>query len=165
MEHVPEDYWLKGANTRCLLAAMVHRSNKEVVTICSALNPGQTRENQRRNAAARVQTEREETSVARKRNHNNLDENEEWQRKTRHTIGQMTVVKSQNDLVSSQLHLYQENKESFISIMGEEKYHETIMSLLKKLPDPDVLRTIQTEETGNRRSETGVNGSDDEDGS
>ena len=63
MEHVPEDYWLKGANTRCLLAAMVHHSNKEVVTICSALNPGQTQENQRRNAAARVQTEREETSL------------------------------------------------------------------------------------------------------
>ena len=57
---------------------------------------------------------------------------------------------------------YQENKDSFISIMGEEKYHETIMSLLKKLPDPDVLRTIQMEETGNRRSETGVNGSDDD---
>jgi hypothetical protein len=112
-----------------------------------------------------VQTEREETSGARKRNPNNLDEDEELQRKTRYTIGQMTVVKSQNDLVSSQLCLYQENKESFISIMGEDKYHETIMSLLKKLPDPDVLRTIQTEESGNRRNETGVNGSDDEEGS
>ncbi|KAL3788792.1 hypothetical protein HJC23_006245 [Cyclotella cryptica] len=141
---------------------MVHRLNKDVVTICSTLNPGQTRENQRRSAAARVQTEREETSVARKRNQNNLDKDEERQRKTRYTIGQMTVVKSQNDLVSSQLRLYQENKDSFISIMGEEKYHETIMSLLKKLPDPDVLRTIQTEETGNRRSETGVPSSDDD---
>ncbi|KAL3801992.1 hypothetical protein HJC23_010336 [Cyclotella cryptica] len=136
VQHVPEDYWLKGANTRCLLVVMVHRLNKEVVTICSTLNPGQTRENQRRNAAARVQTECEETSVA--------------------------LVKSQNDLVSSQLRLYQENKDSFISIMGEEKYHETIMSLLKKLPDPDVLRTLQTEENANRRSEIGATSSEDD---
>ena len=53
-------------------------------------------------------------------------------------IGEMSVIKSENEVVLSQLRLYNENKESFISAMGEEAYDNKIMELLEKLPNPRV---------------------------
>jgi hypothetical protein len=35
----------------------------------------------------------------------------------------MSVIKSQIDEDSTQLHLYNENNDSFIAAMGEEEYH------------------------------------------
>ena len=41
---IPSDFWLKGSKTRCLLACMVHRTNKEIASSVASLNPGQSRE-------------------------------------------------------------------------------------------------------------------------
>ena len=140
---IPDDYWLKSPNTRCLLAAMVHRMNKEVATLCSSLPPGKNRASQRKDAEERLATEREEARGA-KRCNNDEDEHEQTHKKSKSTISRMSVIKSQNDLISTQVRLLQDNKESFLITMGEEKYHATIMSLLAKLPDPDVLNSAAT---------------------
>ena len=58
MRQMPKDYWLKGDNSRFLLACMVHRTNKEVTTECSRLPAGSTRKVQRNSAAARIAAER-----------------------------------------------------------------------------------------------------------
>jgi hypothetical protein len=39
---VPSDYWFKSKLTRCLLATVVHWSNKEIAAECSTLPPGVT---------------------------------------------------------------------------------------------------------------------------
>ena len=51
----------------------------------------------------------------------------------------MSVIKSQNDIVSVQLRLYNENRETFIATMGEGTYNQKIIDLLNKLPDPSVV--------------------------
>lgn len=35
MRAIPSDYWLKAGKTRCLLACMVHQTNKEIGSNCS----------------------------------------------------------------------------------------------------------------------------------
>ncbi len=57
MREMPKEYWLKGAKSKHLLACMVHRCNKEIATECARLPSVQTREDQRRAAAARVANE------------------------------------------------------------------------------------------------------------
>lgn len=58
MREMPKEYWLKGAKSKHLLACMVHRCNKEIAAECARLPSVQTREDQRRSAAARVANER-----------------------------------------------------------------------------------------------------------
>jgi hypothetical protein len=132
ISQMPDDYWLRGTNTRCLLACMVHRTNKEIAATCASLPRGQTRETQRINAAARVTKEREDAREARKRSMD-YDRSE---RRIRTSIGEMSVIKSRNDIVATQLRLYNDNKDSFIAAMGEDAYNNKIIELLGKLPDP-----------------------------
>ena len=132
ISQMPGDYWLRRANTRCLLACIVHRSNKEIAAVCSNLPRGQTREQQRSNAAARVAQEREDAREARKRS----TEFDQTDRQIRTNIGEMSILKSRNDVVATQLGLYNANKEAFIAAMGEEAYNKRIIELLGKLPDP-----------------------------
>ena len=56
---IPSDYLLKGGKTRCLLACMVHRTNKEIASSVASLNLGQSREIQCNNARARIIAERD----------------------------------------------------------------------------------------------------------
>ena len=48
----------------------------------------------------------------------------------------MSVIKVQNDIVSTQLCLYNENRDAFVATMGEAEYNNNIIELLKKLPEP-----------------------------
>ena len=51
---VTSDYWLKGGKTRCLLAFMVHLTNKETGSNIAAFPLGQSKEAQCNNAVARI---------------------------------------------------------------------------------------------------------------
>jgi hypothetical protein len=44
-----------------------------------------------------------------------------------------------NDVVTTQIHLYNDNKSSFVAEMGEVAYNHKIIKLLNKLPDPSAL--------------------------
>ena len=48
----------------------------------------------------------------------------------------MSVIKAQNDVVSTQLRLYNKNRAAFVAALGEEEYNNKIIALLKKLPEP-----------------------------
>ena len=48
----------------------------------------------------------------------------------------MSVIKAQNDIVSTQLCLYNENRDAFVAAMGEAEYNNKIIELLKKLLEP-----------------------------
>lgn len=136
MEIIPDDYWLKSLKTRCLHACMVHRTNKEISAFVGQLSPGVTRDTQRENAAERVRVER---VVARNnRRRNEYDDDSKAKKRIRNKIGEMSVIKSENEVVLSQLRVYNENKESFVRAMGEEAYDNKIMELLEKLPNPRV---------------------------
>jgi hypothetical protein len=50
----------------------------------------------------------------------------------------MIVIKSQNDVGSVQLHLYNENKEAFVAAMDEDEYNHKINEYLNKFLDPSV---------------------------
>ena len=52
--NIPRDFWLKNNNTRCLLAAMVHRKNKEIATDYSSQEAGSTRANIREGSRIRL---------------------------------------------------------------------------------------------------------------
>jgi hypothetical protein len=67
ISQLPSDYWLEGAKTRCLLACMVHQSNKEIAANFSSPLSGQSREIQHSNATARVAKEWEDEREAQTR--------------------------------------------------------------------------------------------------
>lgn len=106
----------------------------------TTLPPGQSREVQCQNAAARVANDREAARKVRKR-----DSDYDTVKKIRNNIGQMSVIKAQNDIVSTQLRLYNENRDAFIAAFGEDGYNKKVIELLKKLPDPR-LNTDNTAE-------------------
>ena len=56
-------------------------------------------------------------------------------------MGQTSLIKSRNELVMNQIRLYNENKEAFVAMMGQEAFNAKIMELLNKLPDPSTVRT------------------------
>ena len=136
MKQMPKDYWLKGDNTKFLLACMVHRTNKEIATKCSSLPASVTREVQRSNAAARVAAERLEARNERKRR----ERDDITGLRIRNNMGQTSLIKSRNELVMNQIRLYNENKEAFVATMGQEAFNAKIMELLNKLPDPSSIR-------------------------
>ena len=92
-----------------------------------------TRDTQCENAAERVRVERVVAQNNRRRNE--YDDDSKAQKRIRNKIGEMSVIKSENEVVLSQLHVYNENKESFVRAMGEEAYNNKIMELLEKLPN------------------------------
>ena len=53
------------------------------------------------------------------------------------SISETSLIKSRNNLVATQLKLYNNNKSSFVAAMGIEEYDNKIIELLNKLPDPD----------------------------
>ena len=109
-----------GGLTKCILACMVHRCNKEITTSCLSLPAGQSREVQRNNAAARVSAERAAAKKARKKQ----DDEDLRVRRIRANIGEMSLIKSRNDLVATQLQLYNNNNESFIA--ARDRRHTSI---------------------------------------
>jgi thymidine kinase len=115
---------------------MVHRTNKELATQCSSLPAGQSREIQRSKATAQVDTERADARKARKRQ----DKDDVRVRRIRANIGETSLIKSRNDLVATQLQLYNNNKSSFVAAMGVEAYDNKIIELLSKLPDPEKVQ-------------------------
>ena len=110
---------------------MVHRTNKEIGTNVATLTPGQTRDIQRNNAAARIVAERATAGKTRK-----LESEDETHKRIRNQIGQMSVIKAQNDVVSTQLRLYNKNRAAFVAALGKDEYNNKIIDLLKKLPEP-----------------------------
>ena len=116
ISQMPVDYWLRGTNTRCLLACMVHCSNKEIAATCSSLPRWQTREMQHISAVARVAKEREDAREARKRSM----EYDRSDRRIRTNIAEMSLIKLRNDVVATQLRLYNDNKDAFVAAMGED---------------------------------------------
>jgi len=50
----------------------------------------------------------------------------------------MHLIKSENEVVLSQLHVYNENTESVVRAIGEEACDYKIIELLEKLPNPRV---------------------------
>jgi len=109
---------------------------KKISVFVGQLSPGLTRDTQRENAAERVLVLR---VVARNNQRRNEYEDEsKAQKRIRNKKGEMSVIKSENEVVLSQLCVYKENKESFVRAMGEEAYNNQIMELLEKLPNPRV---------------------------
>ena len=51
-------------------------------------------------------------------------------------MGEMSLIKSRNDVVTVQLPLYKDNKSLFDATMSEEAYNNKIIELLNTLPDP-----------------------------
>ena len=110
---------------------MVHRTNKEIASIVAALTPGHSREIQRNNAVARIVAERDTARKTQKR-----ESDDENHKRIRNQIGQMSVIKAQDDIVSAQLRLYNENRDAFVAAMGETEYNNKIIKLLKKTSKP-----------------------------
>lgn len=108
---------------------MVHQSNKEIFSVVAALPPGKSSE------VKTYECSREDCQcceMARRRESNdNIDT------KNQNNIVQMSIVKAQNDVVSTQLCLYNENKDAFIAAFRSRKWSK-ILDLLKKLPDPRI---------------------------
>ena len=92
-------------------------------------------EKSRSKAAAQVAAEHAEGRKARKRQ----DKDDVKVRRIRAKIGETSLIKSRNDLVATQLQLYNINKSSFVAAMGQEAYDyiNKIIELLNKLLNPD----------------------------
>jgi len=88
---------------------------------------------QRENAAARVAGECAAAKKAWKRE----DDDKIKVRRFCANIGETSLIKLRNDLVATQLQLYNNNKESFIAALGQEAYDKKIIELLNELPDPE----------------------------
>ncbi len=130
MREMPKEYWLKGAKSKHLLACMVHRCNKEIAAECARLPSVQTREDQRRAAAARVANERAAASKVR----SNQNAEEKKEKRIRLMIAENSLIKTKNDLITTQLELYNRNKSSYVAALGQEAYDNKIISLLNELP-------------------------------
>ncbi len=117
-----------------LLCVQVHRQNKELSNNCSNAEPGQPRTEQRNTARVRLASER----AAEKAEQQAIDPEYKLLKKIKLNCGQLSVLKNQSDIVSMQLRMFAENKESYVKIHGEDEYDEKITTLLGKLPDPVV---------------------------
>ncbi len=65
----------------------------------------------------------------------------------------MSVIKVKNDIVLTQLCLYNENRDEFVAAMGEAEYNNKIIELLKKLPEPQGIRAKVNREHNEDRGE------------
>ena len=74
----------------------------------------------------------------------------------------MSVIKTQNDIVSTQLCLYNKNRDAFVTAMGEAVYNDKIIELLKKLPEPQGSRDNVNRES-HEDGEENDNSDDEED--
>lgn len=59
----------------------------------------------------------------------------------------MEIISSQSDVISLQLKLFQENKETYIAKNGEDAFNAKITALLEKLPDPVVNLMAEHEDS------------------
>ncbi len=77
---------------------------------------------QRSHAAARVAAECAAERAAAKKARKVQDDKDLRVRRIRANIGKTSLIKTRNDLDATQLHLYNNNKSSFIAAMGQEAY-------------------------------------------
>ena len=74
----------------------------------------------------------------------------------------MSVIKSQNDIISVQLRFYNKNKDAFIAAKGEDANNHKIIDLLNKLPDPSVVNHLAVGSVSNGVDVTSSNRDDAE---
>ena len=132
--NVPDDWWYTSPLTRYLLACMVHRKNKEICNNCTQQAAGQPQAAQRDKSNARLASARAAETAA----SNDMDPDYQMHKQIRLSHGKMAIIKTQTDVVSLQLDLFMKHKNSFIEEYGLDAYNKKLVSLLGKLPDPDV---------------------------
>ena len=173
MESIPSDFFLKGEknhqngpNMRPMLAAMVHRTNPDLVSDCTSVASGQTRDKQRVTGRERIQATREAEREERARIVE-MDPEVRAAKKARITFGMLSILKTKSDVISTHLRLWAENKESFIRIHGQDTYDQKIVELLGKLPDPvqDLLAEVESAEPADALVEPHATSSDDDEDS
>ena len=49
-------------------------------------------------------------------------------------IAENSLIKTKNDLITTPLELYNQNKSSYVAALGQEAYDNKIISLLNELP-------------------------------
>ena len=136
---------------------MVHRTSKEITSSVASLNPGQSREIQRTHATARIIAGRDTARKTRKR-----ESDDENHKRIRNQIGHMSVIKAQNDIVLTQLRLYNENRDAFVAEMGEAEYNNKIIELLKKLQEPQGNRANVNRENNEDGGEDEISENEEE---
>ena len=119
---------------RSFLAKRVHRNNKEISANVSNLPAGQTRNEQRRAAEARVIDDRANARAVRHAS----DESHKQRQVLQLNVATLAVIKTQSDSISLQLRLYHENKDHFVAKHGEDAWVEKVNTLLELLPTPTI---------------------------
>lgn len=131
---------------------MVHRKNKELSAVCSNLSPGQTRAVQKKNSKGRLASDRAAATSAA----NDEDPDYQLHKKMRLSHAHMAIIKSQSDVVSLQLKLFSDNKDTFVESHGIAEYNKKIVGLLGKLPDPVVNLLSATAVDGDGNGDEGL---------
>ena len=55
-----------------------------------------------------------------------MESKDETHKRIRNKIRHVSVVKAQNDIVSTQLHLYNGNRAAFVAALGEAEYNKKL---------------------------------------
>ena len=95
---------------------MVHRKSKEIAVVCDDLNSGDACTTQRDNVRVRLASDREQDRASAANSTNTAvaredDPEYQTQKRMRLSMAQVSIIKSQSDIVLLQLKLYTENKE------------------------------------------------------
>ena len=128
-EDVPQNYWLTDRKLVALLAVMVHRESSDIHDMPATRPPGATRQEVRQTAQQAVAAERQAARVAA------IDDQDVQFKKAKLATTQGMVIRQQNDAVA-QLTMFQQHRDTYVQLLGEEAYMRKVAALLDNLPHP-----------------------------
>jgi hypothetical protein len=132
MAQISESWWLKHESCKHMLAILVYKDNKEILSNPTKLPPGDTRRVPRKNEVQAMADERATTKAdCPIKKYSDIDH----QMKKARVNGMCSQIeKNLVKSIVSQIIVMPENEQIYKSMLGKLKYQEKIVQLINKLP-------------------------------
>ena len=140
MTEVPEGWWMLHSTTSLLLAALVHRSNPDIIADPTEIAPGHTRASLRADKRNDTTARRERDPII--ENYGTERQRaEDWMVSSKAQLMAQTIDSCMIDQVKEQLTLLAQFKDSYVSVQnrihegqGQADFDQTAHDLLSELP-------------------------------
>jgi hypothetical protein len=142
-----------------MLACLVHKDNKDILSMPTKLAPGRTQKNARQEKEKVVAEQRAKAKAERPvpASHERYGDVNHAIKKAKVADMQLHVEKIAVDSIISQVNVLRENAEFYKEFHGEERYKSMIVNLLNQLPGvPKTAGTISSGQSSTSASCRGM---------
>ena len=132
---IEQNWWLESDTCKYMLSCVIHYNNKDILTNATKLPAGSTRVKQRIKESKQLHDERSTAKVSSASSNLSVTMSIDDELNGARVSGMKSQIQ-QNKIIaiSNQIKILQENKNLYVSSIGQDEFDKQIVNLIRQLP-------------------------------